>query len=106
MISAVSQYCTDDGLVEDSGENKIYTATRLIAEELLSYAKWPGDVRNENGKEIYFDKEKELNGTMEFLRSDYVDVQENDEDKTHVYNVYEGSFDEIFELTQQMGDYE
>ena len=93
LISAVSQYCTDDGLVEDSGENKIYTATRLIAEELLSYAKWPGDVRNENGKEIYFDKEKELNGTMEFLRSDYVDVQENDEDKTYVYNVYEGSFD-------------
>ena len=62
-------------------------------------------MRNENGKEIYFDKEEKLNGTMEFLRSDYVDVQENEEDKTYVYNVYEGSFDEILELTQQMGDY-
>lgn len=106
LISTVSQYCADDGLVEDSGENKIYTAIRLITEELLSYAKWPGDMRNENGKEIYFDKEKELNGTLEFLSSDYIDVQEDYEDKTYSYNVYEGSFDEILELTQKMGDYE
>ena len=63
-------------------------------------------MRNENGKEIYFDKEKELNGTMEFLSSDYIDVQEDYKDKTYSYNVYEGNFDEILELTQKMGDYE
>lgn len=106
LISSISQYSVDDGLVEDYGENKVYTATRLIAEGLISYAKWPGDMRNENEKEIYFDTDKELNGILEFLRSDYVDVEENEEDKTYVYNVYNGSFEEILELTQQMGDYE
>ena len=101
LISVLSQYGIDDQTVGDESENCAFTATVLLAEELRLYAsKYKFDRVDEQA--VYSDYEDDLTGDLEFELSYYVHLDEDEEDKIYIYNIYDGNFDEILEFAKRI----
>ncbi len=103
LLANLSKYTTYD-CTEDESEDKCFTATCLIAQNLLEYATSVSVTQfYENGTAEYYDSEDEKQGILNFYRDDY---QFNDDDEVshekYVYNIYDGDFEEVLELVSQI----
>ena len=102
LISFLSQYALDDQTLGDESENCAFTATVLLAEKLRFYAL---TFRfNRVDEQVVFSDYEDLTGDLEFKLSDYVELDEDEEDKICIYNIYDGNFDEILEFAKRFVD--
>ena len=103
LISRLSQYALDDQILCDETENCAFTATVLLAEKLRRYASaFQFDRVDE--QVVFSDHEDYLTGDLELKLSDYVYLDEDEEDKICIYNIYDGNFDEILEFAKRVAD--
>ncbi len=94
LISTLSQYTTDDKIMEDESEKYSFTATIMLAEELRLYAS--------NFHNTFSNSEEISSGNLQFELNYYVILEDGEENKIYTYNVYEGNFDEMLELANRI----
>lgn len=103
LLTVLSKYTTYD-CTDDESEDKRFTATCLIAQNLLEYATAISITSfHEDGTTEYYDNDNEAQGILSFYRDDYpfYDDDEVNHEK-YVYNIYKEDFREVLELASQL----
>ena len=105
MLSTLSQYTVYDDS-EDESTDKIFTATTLVAQGLVSLSIWCDDIRLKDGKRVYFLDEEKAKGELLWNRLDFPytkkQLEEGNLDKNYTYNVYEGDLTQFIELANRL----
>ena len=105
LLSVFSQYTYYDNM-EDESDNRIFTATCLVAEGLRDFAVFLDDIKLEENKRVYFIDDETASGNLFFYRDDYpfIEGRISDEElkKVYKYNIYEGDLTKLIELANSM----